>query len=413
MSRSLTESTTNGKPNEIENAQGYLRIGQIAKAADISRCLLQMQPHAYEAVQLAAEVALAEQRLSEAADLFKRAIDCATNSTEISRAWCGLGQALRIAKDLRQAEEAFRRAILNDPGNMQYTIEYTRTLAKAAKLNLALNILRATMHRYPDDALPCLQMGILLIEANRHKDALVILQDALRRDPCNAAVHYNIGTALLILGHKDQAANACENALQLNPELQGYYQLASLKKISKGDPYIQFLENRFLDEEGISIAARIDAGFALAKIYEDSEDYATAFGYLQPANALKRSTLTYNIAAQEVLMERIGTFFAADLLRHFENRSNSSLAPIFVLGMPRSGTTLVEQILAAHPSVEAGGELRYMLDIAEQIGERWGSRGEASPGDEAQVMDDLREMAEHYTELTKELHKGTSNNLHI
>ncbi len=405
MNRPLAEEKADAKRDALEQAAEYLRTGQVAKAAEISHRLLETHPNAYTGLQIAAEVALAEQRLGEAADLFKRAIHFATDSAEMARGWYGLGQALRIANDPRQAEEAFRRAILNDPGNRQYMIEYTRALAEAGKLNAALDILRAAMQRYPADAQPCLQIGILLIQNERHKDALVFLREALRRDPNDAAVHYNIGTALMILGHKKEAAEACENALQLDPELRGYAQLANLKTITKDDPRTALLENRFLDETGTPVAARLDAGFALAKIYEDSGDYAAAFAHLQRANALKRSTLNYSIHMQEALTERIRTFFTAEMLQRFQDRSDSALAPIFVLGMPRSGTTLIEQILAAHPGVEGGGELHHMLGIAERIGERWGSRGEASPGDAAQVTADLQEMAKDYTELTQELHK--------
>jgi Tfp pilus assembly protein PilF len=406
VNQPVSEHTASAKQrSDLEEAREHLRVGRVTKAADISRRLLETLPNSYTSIELAAAVALAEERLSDAAELFKVAIDRANNSSEIAVGWCGLGQALRQAKDLRQAAEAFRRATLNDPGDVQYLLQYTQTLALADKLDLALDVLRSATRQRPDDAVPWLQMGILLIQAERHKDALVVLREALKRNPNDAAVHYNIGTALTILGHREKAVEACEAALRLDPEIKGYTQLANLKKIPKDDPRVAFLEKRFLDDSQTPIAVRIDAGFALAKIYDDAHEYPTAFSYLQRANALKRSITSYSIAAQKALIDRICGFFSAELLQRFENRSNSNLAPVFVLGMPRSGTTLVEQILAAHPNVEGGGELHYMLSIAEDIGARWGSRGQASPGSDAEVSADLQEMAARYAALTDELHK--------
>jgi hypothetical protein len=199
-----------------------------------------------------------------------------------------------------------------------------------------------------------------------------------------------------MLGKLDAARTATETALKLDPTLGGYYQLALLDGIKPGDAMVGYLE-QLLGKQGVQVDAKIDAGFALARVYDAAGDTARAFPVLKQANDLKRSTIEYDVTQDEERVDRLMAFFTPDFFRRFAALSDSNLEPIFVLGMPRSGTTLAEQILASHSQVTSGGELDYMLQIARQVGETWGARGPAAPGTVEEVRADLRRAVAVYT----------------
>jgi tetratricopeptide (TPR) repeat protein len=230
---------------------------------------------------------------------------------------------------------------------------------------------------------------------------------ALQRDINHAPAHFNACVALTMLGKLDAALTACENALKIDPMLAGYYQLAALGGLKTDDPRMTWLEERLAREDEL-VSTRIDAGFALSRVYDEADDADRAFPPLQQANSLKRATLTYDPATESARVESIATLFTPDFLGRFAGASDSTLAPVFVLGMPRSGTTLVEQMLSAHPRIKAGGELPFMLEIARHLGKLWGSRGEAGPGSDEQVQNDLRHAVETYTRQTANLRSDES-----
>jgi hypothetical protein len=118
------------------------------------------------------------------------------------------------------------------------------------------------------------------------------------------------------------------------------------------------------DETSLAIEDRIQLHYTMAKALEDLERYGDAFHHLLCGSALKRSTVRYDEAGELELMERIAACFDAERMLQFAGSGDPSQAPVFVIGMPRSGTTLVEQIIASHPDVQALGE---RTDLGEEI----------------------------------------------
>ena len=107
------------------------------------------------------------------------------------------------------------------------------------------------------------------------------------------------------------------------------------------------------------------------------------------------------------MADGIIALFAPDFIARYGHMSTSDLAPIFIVGMPRSGTTLTEQIIASHSSVQPGGELPFMTMISRELGRTWEDRGAQAPGDDATVANDLNQAAERYGNLTVELWKDS------
>ena len=385
---------------DIDQALREYDAGNMQAARTSAERLLAQQPDNHAILCLAAGLATAEQRFGDAQQLYQRSLAAAQSSADKAKSWAGLGKLGKAAGDPDTAEECGRRAVMADPSAVEHMIEFSDILASRGKVDSAVEVLRNAMNRFPRDPNPCITLGnLLLTVSGRHKDALALYDIALQRDPNSSSAHFNASVALIVLGKIDAARTACENALKLAPDMAGYYQLANLGGLSADDPRIPSLESRAEDPR-TARDLRVDASFALAVAFNDADDPDRAFPHLHRANVLKRSTLEYDIHDDEERMDRIAKFFTADFFRRFAGVSSSPLAPIFILGMPRSGSTLLEQMLAAHSQVRAGGELPHMATIAQGIGATWGERGEASPGSDEQVKADFRQAVADYTQAT-------------
>jgi tetratricopeptide (TPR) repeat protein len=386
----------------LEKAQTDFDAGNMPAAAATVRELLEEQPHHRQVLLLAAGVAMSERRFQDSEQLLNRALSASATPQQEAQVWSSLARLGRTVQNMDHAEESSRRAMLLDPAEVDHAVQFAEILAARGKLDPAIDVLKSTMARHPRDPQPCVTLGNVLLRAGRQRDALAFYDLALQRNPNFAAAHFNAGIALTMLGKLDGAREAVNNALKLDPEMSGYYQLAILGALKPGDPALERLETLVLRDD-VAADTRTDAGFALARVYDESGDPERAFRYLGIANALKRSMLEYRIEDDEERVDRISAFFTKDFFERYRGVSDSKLAPIFILGMPRSGTTLVEQMLAGHSKVEAGGELGAMGEVVRRLGDTWSSRGEASPGTEEQVKNDLRQAAAMYTHETRAL----------
>jgi len=386
----------------IERALHEYDVGNLQAAVAHADILLAQHPDNQAVLRLAAQLAMAERRYPDSQQLYQRSLAAAQSAADKAKSWAGLGKLGMTAGEGDMAEESGRRAMLANPGAVEHALEFSDILAARGKLDSAIDVLRSSINRFPRDADPCIALGSLLLKNGRHKDALAFYDMALQRDPNASAAHFNASVALTMLGKVDVARTACENALKISPDMAGYYQLANLGGLKADDARIPALERRAEDPH-TPRDLRIDAGFALASAFDAAGDAEKAFPHLQRANNLKRSTLVYDIRDDEDRIAKISGLFTTDFLRRFAGVSTSALAPIFILGMPRSGTTLLEQMLAGHSQVRAGGELPYMAEIARGMGIVWGERGEASPGSDEQVAADLRQAIDDYTRESQAL----------
>jgi Flp pilus assembly protein TadD len=388
--------------DDIDASIANLRAGNLAAASATVKLLLDAHPHDHRVLHLAAVTAMEERRFQDSQQLIERALAAASTPQEQAGIWNTSARLGKAVGNGDHMEEAYRRALLLDPATVDHALQFAEALSNRGKLDAAIDVLRGAIARHPHDPSPCVTLGDILIQVGRQRDALAFYDMALKRDPNHAAAHFNAGVALTMLGNLDAARSATLTALKLDPAMSGYAQLASLDALKVGDEAVARLES-LLQRADVPVDARIDAGFALARVYDAAGDAARAFPPLAQANKLKRATLDYDIYNDEVRTDRIIALFTRDFLERFRGISDSKLAPIFVLGMPRSGTTLVEQMLAGHSKVEAGGELTVMVEIAKHLGEIWGTRGEASPGTDDQVKADLRHAAAVYTHETQGL----------
>jgi hypothetical protein len=193
-------------------------------------------------------------------------------------------------------------------------------------------------------------MGRVAFERGNLESSLAYYRRALALKPDLADVHNNIGNVLKELGQLDEAQKSFLEAIRLDPNVTGVYvNLADSMKFSPGDPHLAAMEAIAAKTEGLSKTDRIHLDFALGKAYADLKDYPRSFKHLVEGNAGKRATIAYDETSALALFDRIEAVFTRELIAAKSGGGDESPMPIFVLGMPRSGTTLIEQIIASHP----------------------------------------------------------------
>ena len=220
----------------------------------------------------------------------------------------------------------------------------------------------------PDHANALNCRGNALSSLKRFEEALASFDKVLAVKPGSAtkrdyaAALNNRCVNLVFLGKPNEARAACLEGLTLDPSLTSLYlNYADLVKFSADDPHLKTMEAMRDGSVPLNDTDRLQLDFALAKAYADLGHHKRSFGRLLSGNALNRAQISYDEENTLAACSRIETIITAQLLRKKELGSGDpSSIPIFILGMPRSGSTLVEQILSSHPKVHGAGELGYV-----------------------------------------------------
>ena len=241
---------------------------------------------------------------------------------------------------------------LKDLGNLQESVEH---------YNKAIQI-------QPDYAEAYNNRGGALAVMGHTKTAIASYNKAIQIQPDYAEPHNNIGVLLRERGNLSGAIKSYNAAIHLRPDYaEAHRNLSTIKKYSLGDPQISLMENLFADPE-TSESSIIHLCFALAKTYDDLGNYSKSFKYLEKGNHLRSKELNYNIHDDQIVFTTIKHIFSAGAIPvEISPDSSRSIQPIFILGMPRSGTSLVEQILASHTKVYGAGELESIGNLVNPI----------------------------------------------
>jgi tetratricopeptide (TPR) repeat protein len=205
------------------------------------------------------------------------------------------------------------------------------------------------------------ELGDLDGAIRNYKRALVI-------NPNFAEAYNNLGNALKDVGLLDDAVRCLEKAVNLKDNLSvAYRNLSMVKKYKLGDPQIEVIKHLYAKAKPNS-SDRKHVSFALTKVYEDLKDYDASFGYLCEGNGLRKKELKYSILSDRRLFSLIqDAFNLIDKSVINDNVERAEIQPIFIVGMPRSGTSLVEQVVATHSQVFGAGELKAMGELVPSV----------------------------------------------
>jgi tetratricopeptide (TPR) repeat protein len=289
------------------------------------------------------------------------------------------------------------KLLLIQPNHVAAHNERGSVLAEMKNYQLAITSVEKAININPNYADAYLNKGHLCAILQNYDDSLLAYDRAVALQPNNADAYGGKAKVLLALGRLAEASIVIEKAIDLAPRGARFYRtLTEIKRLSPGDPHLHAMEELAREMPSLSADEQIDLGFALAKAFADNKNHEQSFRRLVEGNALKRKQLAYDEAAALGVLERTRRAFTADLMRGDRGRGDPSFVPVFILGMPRSGTTLVEQILASHPSVFGAGEI---TDFRDAIAELGGAAGGAlhSPEAASRLPDEqLRRLGANY-----------------
>ena len=300
-----------------------------------------------------------------------------------------------------RAEMLLARCVTAAPDYQAGRYSYASTLYQRNRLDASLAQLETLLAADGGNVLFLDLMAAVLTAMGRHHDSMLCRRRLAENHPNSPELWVNFGKAWRSIGESAAAVDALRRAIALNPSCgNAWWALADLKTWRFSEAEIAVMESVLAKATKDD---RMYLHFALGKAYADQKDYTKAFDHYARANAMKRLTLSYDA---DWLTEQVGKLKTLYTREFFETRADAgcdSAEPIFVIGMQRAGSTLIEQILGSHSAIEATAELPDIALMAEHLGETLAQERETTYPDVLAALDGatLRRLGESYLETTR------------
>ena len=382
-----------------ENADAYnnlgvafLNLGRLDEARNSLERALRIAPDYVEAHNNLGNLLRRLQRLEDAEICYRRALEI---SGDYAKAHGNLGILLKDAGRLHEARECAMRALQLAPEDADAHNNLGAILLDLGHFEEAEKILRRALQIAPDHPMAHNNLASVLKEMMRREEAEAVYRDALAINPHDADALHGLANLEIEKGRTDDAVLMYRKILQDHPSnIEVRYSLALS---GRGDEE-NFSALAGMDEP-LSLRDAVFRHYALGKCFDERGDCENAFLHYSRGARLKRSLLEHRPEAGR--FERIARDFDASAMARLMGAGDPSALPVFVLGMPRSGTTLVEQIIASHPEAQAGGELPDLLHIVER--DRDGSGPERIAGWGKEYIRSLRARAPDAKRITDKM----------
>jgi tetratricopeptide (TPR) repeat protein len=356
--------------DEIEKAAQYRREDDPRSAEMIYRDILTKDPNHVEAARLLAEIAETKKRYSDAEILLKRVVQ---NAPDYVRAWVDL---VKVQCDLNKFDDAIdssKKVLRLEPDTSESYILYARTIGMAG----------------------------------RHEEAIDAYKKALQLAPDRAGAACGMAHHQKTIGQQDNAIASYRHAIAIKPDhAEAYWSLANLKTFQFEEAEIAAMES-LLDDEDLPDESRSQLHNALGLHFEARRKYDRAFSHFRECNKYRRMLENYDPVKTEDTYGRIIGMFTPEFLAQRQSIPDAEVTPILVVGLPRSGSTLIEQILASHSQVDGTHELGDLARSV-QTARRRPQRDLRFPEGLSKLSDeDWRELGRRYIESTR-IHRGTA-----
>jgi tetratricopeptide (TPR) repeat protein len=351
---------------EVMQAALALRAGRLPDAETRLRAHLKEHPTDIAALRMLAELAAQLGRYGDAATL--------------------LEHTLELCPEFDAARQA-----------------YSLVLQRQQKPEAALAEAERLIARAPDEPEYQLLKAAILTRLGEYPQAIVIYQRLLDRQPRAAHIWMSLGHALKTVGRTDEGISAYRRTVEMAPGFgEAWWSLANLKTTRFDDADLQQMQSQ-LQRAELRAEDRFHLHFTLGKACEDRGQPAAAFDHYARGNALRRSLLPYSAQETHDACVKARAVFDPPLLRRGSRHGCQDSAPIFIVGMPRAGSTLVEQILASHPQVEGTMELPDLIALSRRWGAAQASAGRARYPEVLRELPDaqLAALGEEYLQRTR------------
>ena len=380
----------------VDLARAYRSAGNAARAREEVRRVLEREPHHHRAWLAYGDALVDLGQLTDAATAFERA-----RLTDPHRARIGEATAALTAGERRKSEELFREILRADPSHVAALCGLAalslatdvpedaerllrHALAQSAHTPLAWRGLgeafialgrlaeadaaaRHATEIEPDNPYTWITVATVATRLMRQEEALEAYERAARLQPEEVRLRTTLGHVYKTLGGRAESEAAYKEALALDPgHAEAWWSLADLKTYVFDDAEVAAMK-RALAEGKRSRSETAQLHFALGRALEQRHEYGDAFTHYARGNSMRRLDAPFDIARFEVRCARIRAFFDDSFFAERSDSGDPSRAPIFIVGLPRSGSTLIEQILASHSQVEGTMELPNILIITREL----------------------------------------------
>ena len=320
---------SNKNYSELYKGIRHVKAGRLRLAEDVYKNILKKDKNNIDALRLFGLLAFKLKKYDIAEQLFIKVLKL---NPSFALAWDNLAKLYRIQNKLSKSIPAFKNLIKLDPNNFEALVS----------------------------------LGTVYIKLSKYKDGIDLYKKALVINPENARVHLSMGHALKTLGNRKECERAYQNAIKYYPlSGEAYWSLANLKTYQFDSNEIIAMENAI--KNNMHQDELIQVYFALGKAYETNKNYKKSFKNYQKGNWEQRKKLNYNAEEYKKYTDEIIQFFSSNKDLSKINKGYLSKEPIFILGLPRSGSTLIEQILSSHSLIEGTQELPNIMGISREI----------------------------------------------
>ncbi|KZY55002.1 hypothetical protein A3736_12450 [Erythrobacter sp. HI0063] len=317
-------------PRELVAVTHHLHEGRPLRAEEICRHFLRRNPRHVEAMRLLAQI----------------------------------GLRLGILDD---AEFLLESAVAFEPDNIQVRLDYMDVLRKRQKFERSRDEAEALYRRDPESPLFQSHLAIESMQTGDYTRAFELFDAVLAKLPDDPATLTSRGHALKTTGQQDEAVASYRAAIAAKPDHgDAYYALANLKTYRFTEGEIAAMREQVARPE-IAFMDRVHLTFALGKAHEDREEYEASFGFYEEGNALKRRQTRYDADRMSEELKAQEEVCTSDLFAAKQGAGDPARDPIFILGLPRAGSTLLEQILASHSQIDGTLELPNVLALAHRL----------------------------------------------
>lgn len=348
----------------MAEAERLRQKGQLGEAESLYRQILDVSPDFHPAYHGLGLLAHASQKPALAIQLIKHAIEL---DESISLYHSNLCEMLRLSGNLEQAREVGEKAINANESNVAAYYNLALVYSDSGNLQAALDCYKKVIELAPNHGLAWNNLGANLESQGDLSAAREAYARAVAINPKHAEAQNNLATLMMDSGELIDAQVHLNAAIEANQEfVQAHQNLSTLKTYSADEPHFHILKRLAANMALRPFEDRLRFHFAYAKALEDVGEYDESFTHYRQGNELKLSSLKYDEARQEVLLQRILSLFHKELFSGQRFSSVSDPRPVFVIGMPRSGTTLVEQILSSHVNIQGAGELSTLDEVVKR-----------------------------------------------
>ena len=317
---------------QIQSAVDVYKSGDLTKAETLTKKLIDIHPKAPFLYNLLGNIASGQKKIEEAKESYEKSIKVDPN---FSMAYSNLGLLYFNQKnDYKKAENLYKKAI-------------------------TLNTKEPEPHN---------NLGALYYALEKYEDAINCYKKAILINAKFSQAHHNIGNVYIAIGNFNEAKKHSKQSIKLNPD-----DARSHRSLSRLTKYTSIEEEHFKELIKIykftninNTENKLNLAFALGKAYEDIKNFDKSYIYYKEANTLNRKRINFSLKMHSEKLKEIKNTFDSKLFKKYQNFGNVNSSPIFILGMPRSGTTLIEQIISNHPKVYGADEVEFIPKLLEE-----------------------------------------------